>query len=813
MSFIECLFLFPSLASLLWRIPPSALTQEERMNVLASLLCLVALSVAGPNYPPVSNYPGLLPADCVSSGTINVNGAFMATDGVSVLNPGHKCCKWNPLKSGKGAALASTSAVLHMQTTDDVIVATTDTLRDITVQLSGGDLAVRACLPAFSFTLLAGTADANGLLGLGGYFWSDGTAFIPTAYAPASVNYTALPLNFSPVSGRPKIYANFFTDGSVRLTGPQGVPIPTGTYNIQAACIIYNARKNPFPAPLNVRISDASCQSTIALTTTVQQNSRTLTNNYLEYFGLDYYNGVAYIVGNENCYPGSNNGSIWFNRTMLMSFYKLQNTVVGLTRLSYIPTMDTSLAPDSIAVLVHSFLTRPDHAGTVQTNQGEAGIAVSRQNANKMAVVWHSDQVPINFGSWQMGFSQNGGASWDLDSINLPAEVGVPGSVLTLPYPQVFQSVSWNCSHFSGSWRCPPLPSDTNFTTGTEQIAGYSLYPSSRGDNRMVVDAFDVFWQVGIHNTQSALFPDVKINHVVTFSLDYGLTWNLASDLSWINASAFNEDYDILAAGPDGEGGSQVCHAIKEIADANDFINFPTKNPIQLNCYHTSVRGIVDSITRVRVPGTEAGHYGDMVIGKDGTIYLNLQGMQTAAFDPTGEPVGTVGESPFGSSTLANAPILFTKCGASPEVVCQNSAQVIARVDYGAPCPNPQSFRCTWSEPRIAVDKFNNIYVLYYDAVRNPLPTAEAFFSFINTNQQTRILMIKSCDGGNTWSPPQPIHDDSVTSDPYSTPNIHFNLVVKYDPVSHTILASWMDTRIDPSAQTATQIYAAVITL
>lgn len=186
--------------------------------------------------------------------------------------------------------------------------------------------------------------------------------------------------------------------------------------------------------------------------------------------------------------------------------------------------------------------------------------------------------------------------------------------------------------------------------------------------------------------------------------------------------------------------------------------------------------------------------------------------MQPIVADPfTGQIIGS-GAGPFGSNELNNAPILFTKCTASPNVVCQY-AQVVARTDLGDVCPNPQSFRCTWAHPNMLVDKNNNLYILYYDAVRNPLPTAEAFDFFINVKQETRILMIKSCDGGLTWSPPQPIHDDSVTSDPYSTPNVHFNLISQYDPITNTILAAWMDTRVDPSAQTATQIYSAVITL
>jgi hypothetical protein len=774
------------------------------------LLCLVALSMAGPLDPmaTTSLYPGNLPATCETTGTISLSGAFLAQDSVCVLNAAGRCCAWNPLLSGKGAALASTTVVLHMQTTDDLVTTNTDTLVDITVSLSGGDLAVRACLPAFSFTLLAGTADANGLTGLGGYLWSDGTVFLPPAYAPASSNYTALPLSFTPQPNRPKIYANFFTDGSVRLTGPQGVAIPAGTYNIKAACIVYNARKNAKAAPPNVLISDANCTSTIAPITTRQQNAQTLFGNYYEYFALDYYNGVGYIVGIENCYPGSNNGSVFFNRSMLASFYKVQRSGAGLTRLSYIPTLDATLTDDSVDALIFAFRTQPNRIGVVNTNQQEPGIAVSRLTPGKMALVMATFQNPISFGGWQMGFSLDAGVTWDLNSVNLPNDVGIPGSFM-FPYPQVFKNTSWNCSHFSGSWNCPPLDTDTNFTTGTELTACNSLYPNSRGDNAMTVDALDVFWQVGLYSHGEA--PNDVANNVVSYSLDYGATWLLAGDIAMANGTAFSYDYDVVAGGSDGRGGAQFCAAIKVDRDVNEFIAFGTLAPIELNCFHTTTRGIVDSIARVAMPGTEPGHYGGMNIGKDGTIYLVLHGMQPVVTDPNAFVIGT-GAGPFGSNILANAPILFTTCTPSPNVVCQQ-AKVIARADLGFYCPNPQPFRCTWSHPQIQVDKNNNLYVLWYDVVRNPLPTQDAFFSFVNAEQETRILMIKSCDGGNTWSAPQAIHDDSTTSDSYSTPNIHFNLVSRYDPITNTILASWMDTRVDPDTQTGTQVYAAVITL
>ena len=783
------------------------------MLILAGLL-LLGMLLGGPT-TLAPQYPGNLPADCQGRGTIQLDGAYLAQDKVCFLNSAGRCCTWNPLRSGQGRPLLPKNVTLPMQTTDDLVVVTSDMLLNLTLTLSGGDLAVRACLPAFTFTLLASTPDFNGQLGLGGYFWSNGV-FIPWTYAPASVNYTTMPLPQTPPNPSVQLYANFFTDGSLRLTGPQGIAIPAGTYHIQPACIIYNARKNTRSPPPNVLISDPSCESTIGLTTTVQQNQQTLEGNYYEYFALDYYNGIGYIVGDENCYPGSNNGSIWFNRTMLTSFYKVQRSGFGLSRVSYIPTLDPTLAEDSLAVLTYTLTTQPPNVDVVATGQSEPGIAVSRLDPNNVATVWFSNDNPIHWGEWQMGFSLNGGTTWNLNSVNLPLDVGIPSHLL-LPYPQLFENSTWNCSEDSGSWNCPPLPTDQNISVGTELLANTGLYPTSLSDNRMVVDAFDVFWQVGLYGLgpSGPLYASPNgaafANAVVSYSLDYGQTWSLAGDIAMSNGSAYSYDYTVAAAGPDGKGGSQFCVAIKLDVDLNEFLTFGTTLPIELNCFHTAKRGIVDSITRVSVPGTNAGHYGGMAIGKDGIIYLNLQGMMPTILDSNGFIIAT-SAGPYGSNQLANAPVFFTKCTASPNVVCQ-PAKIIARVDYANVAPNPQFSRGTWSQPRMIVDKHNNLYVLYYDAVRNPLPTAQDQFFFINNFQETRILMIKSCDGGMSWGPPQAIHDDSLNNNPYSTPNIHFNLAVQYDPITNTILAAWLDTRIDPSSQTAVQIYAAVITL
>jgi hypothetical protein len=698
-----------------------------------------------------------------------------------------------------------------MQTTDDLLVVTGDTLADINISLSGGDLAVRACLPGFSFFLNESTPDANGQLDNGGYFWSDGTSWIPLAYAPASGNYSALPLTVSPAGG-PSLFANFFNDGSVRITGQQGVAIPAGNYTVQATCIIYNARGNPLAPPVNVLVSDANCTNNAVANQTPTNNFRTFYGNYYEYFALDYYDSVVRIVGVENCYPASNDNTTWFQGTMLASYYELLRSGASLSRLNYIQALDSSLAQDSYAVLRDLTRTNPSQKGVIQTNQQEPGLAVSRLDPTKMAVGLATEQTPINRGGFQSMFTLDGGFTWDTNTVDLVSQVGIPGTYTNLPYPQLCYNQTWNCSNSSGgTWHCPPLANDTTFVLGWEYDVGACLYAFSGGDTRLAVDTFDVFWRAGLYEQGPP--SAIQADEYVAYSVDYGQTWSLAGDIRRTNGSTYSYDYNVVAAGPDASTGSQFCVALKVDKNQDELILFGVTEPVELNCFHTSVAGIVDSIDRVKIPGTEPGHYGGMAIGREGTIYYVMQGMQTVATDPDTHAVIGVGNGPLGSNVLGNVPIMFTTCTPSPGVVCK-TARVIARTDFGYWLINAQPQRGTWAQPNIVVDKNNNLYVLYFGVVRNPLPDAGAFFSLLNVNQQTRLLLIKSCDGGRNWSPPRVINDDAVNiTDSFSTPNVHFNSQVVYDPISHSIVMSWMDTRVDPSTLTGTQIYATVVSL
>jgi hypothetical protein len=378
--------------------------------------------------------------------------------------------------------------------------------------------------------------------------------------------------------------------------------------------------------------------------------------------------------------------------------------------------------------------------------------------------------------------------------------------------PYGYQNYTWNCSNYSGKWECPPLSTDLNYTLGTQLVTTFGNAPSSGGDNRMTVDALDVFWQVGLYE-RALVYPISFTNAVISLSLDYGKTWALAANLAMTNTSAYSYDFNVVAGGSDGKGGAQFCVNEKVDSTYDELSAYGITQPLELNCFHTSKRGIVDSISRTSLVGTEVGGYGGMSMAPDGTIYITLQSETGVIVDPFTGSVLATSAGPLGTNVLDNGAILFVKCTPSPNVVCQ-PAKIIARADYIGTCPNPQPFRCTWTHPLSVTDKNGVTYVLYYDAVRNGPSEESNFFNFFPNYQATRILMIKSCDGGKTWSAPQSINDDAaVAGDPFSTPNIHFNLVAHYDEVTHTILAAWMDTRNSPTDETGTQIIAAVIPL
>ena len=227
-----------------------------------------ASSVGGVTHDTSSPMPGgngntvhCNPATCETHGTIEVDGAFLSTTGVTVTNSRGECCDWDPRQSGPGDAKAPATVTLAMQARDTLNVAARGRLVDAThaatveipVTLSGGDLAMRVCLGEFTFTADKHITELNRHHHTsGGFLCNNRASFLPAGYTPATVNGTVLPLDFTPAAAHKKhqIFARFNADGSVCLTGPHASGLPVGKYTVRAACVIYNARVAPQAAVL-----------------------------------------------------------------------------------------------------------------------------------------------------------------------------------------------------------------------------------------------------------------------------------------------------------------------------------------------------------------------------------------------------------------------------------------------------------------------------------------------------------------------------------------------------------------------------------
>jgi hypothetical protein len=398
-----------------------------------------------------------------------------------------------------------------------------------------------------------------------------------------------------------------------------------------------------------------------------------------------------------------------------------------------------------------------------------------------MATIYSTNNNHIYLGGWQAPFSIDGGVTWNLTATP-SLDINIPSA-----YPQYF----------------PNYEPENQGDSPAGHFIPYGPFASSGGDNRCSVDAFGVFWWTGLYCFGPDSATDSVCGIMVGFSQNGGKSYYLGGTFKPVNTSAISYDYPVVAAGSDGKGGAAYYVTLKPSATQDELIAFGSTNPVDLIAFHTSAAGVVDNIQRVVMPGTEPGHYGGMTVGPDGTLYYIQMSAPDDATDPqTGQTIGEIGGR-LGTTSTGNGALLFTKCSAAPKTVCQ-TARIIARTDYVEVCPNAQPFRCTWSHPDIAVDKFGVIYVGYTMNV----PQSPATEEYILNDFTSDLWLVSSRDGGVTWSAPRLINDDHVDS----AGNSHFMMQMSYDSVKHALGFIWLDTRSDPT-QTNAEYYGATIKL
>jgi hypothetical protein len=151
-----------------------------------------------------------------------------------------------------------------------------------------------------------------------------------------------------------------------------------------------------------------------------------------------------------------------------------------------------------------------------------------------------------------------------------------------------------------------------------------------------------------------------------------------------------------------------------------------------------------------------------MAIGKDGTVYVTWQYCNTSSCDD-------------GASTAC---MVFSKSGDGGNT--WSKPKLIAPVTLTYPLPNTDPYIYVPNTPAIAVDNSDgphagNLYVVMYNW----------------TGTFMQVQVVRSTDGGNTWSQPVPVAPPSYTHDQF----------FPWISVSPTGLVgvSWLDRRNDPS--------------
>lgn len=603
--------------------------------------------------------------------------------------------------------------------------------------LGGDDLHTYVDIPALSFTLSQP-----------GFLWTFDT-FIPYLYRSSSINYASFPL------GGGGVYANFFRDGSMRITGLNGVYLAAGSYSTLTRNDSYVSRNDSSAAPTNFAIS--TCSSDFVTNLTASDNYAAYSYENFEYFGFEWVRGQMHIVAMENCFAG--NAGVP-SRSGLAVYYKLN--ALG-SKLSGTPTLlSPTLVANSWGNTVASFIGINNYA-----YQQGAGLFVNQQNPQLIAtVMW--DTIGQLYTSGGVGgfYSTNGGVSWSAAD----------------PTDQVPIFIFKDAA-----------PANNFFNE-----------PSIGGDNHLLSDKFGVGWWTALQCSSSTNqaqvlgFTAQECYGLVATTMDDGKTYNLASSFRAPSYAAVSLDYPVAATGSDGDDGSQYCVYFKQDATFIELLNFGQTLPIALYCFHTSAPGVVDSISTVQVKGSEAFGYGGIAIGRKGYIYI-------VGHSPPNELIATqpgrnydVGPGRFGVFGTGNSPLWFVTCTPSPEIEC-STARIIARTDMGdVPLP-PQPFRTTWSHPSIVVDKHDCIYVSYLTFLSQN-PSVDGYTPSGSLNE---LLLISSCNNGIDWTLPRRINDGPASC--------HLNPAMKYDAETHSIGFSFIDTRGGNGVET--KYYGTVLNL
>ncbi len=311
------------------------------------------------------------------------------------------------------------------------------------------------------------------------------------------------------------------------------------------------------------------------------------------------------------------------------------------------------------------------------------------------------------------------------------------------------------------TYNCAPWPS--SLTGGVAAAnAWFGSDPAVSWDSSG--NAYAVYMLISQNNTNSGAAI------VIAESTNAGATWSsLGIIVNYIKSTTVFDDKELMAI--DTTSGQLYSHT-------NRIYVIWDENNVERVAYSDGGT----SWTTVVVDSSGGDIGGDLAIGADGTVYAVWNRYSTTG------GVGTGDKLMFSKST--NGGVSWT----APAQIAQHNLASFGTNN----APPAQDQRKVNAFPAVAVDTnpsspyFGTLYIAYCD-----------FPSGVGSGTDLNTYLIKSTDGGGTWSSQLKVNDDTGTT------ATQFFPWVAVDESSGNVVASWYDTRNYTANNRQTQIFFA----
>lgn len=537
------------------------------------------------------------------------------------------------------------------------------------------------------------------------------------------ISQNVLPRDYAPTSAEwvdfdagNGIVGHVFRDGSIRFSGPNDAPLVAGTYTVPKSRVAFSTELHPSHGD------------------GFFEHDNTLVRG--ENFPIS--EGLSNLGGQ----PGSINNDTDYAEYYGMTFFDGK---------IYTSTTDNSFDNTQTPIAVfnevnkhgeHSFpqvdIVPPGYANLqVPPNNyqqlTEETLSINPKNPNQLATtiwVYHNPQPTLP--AAMIYISNDGGHTWNLND----AFAG-----LTLP-----------------------------------AVPGYSG-PLAASNQQCIFDAngnlFYTTLCVFLNNTDFS----VTLWEYVIMSGDGGNTWQLVDFIQGINPNTYALDYPVLGTGGGPNGTATTWLTIKQAISYDEVIHYGATLPVLAAGYQTIAPGVLGTITRQEVPGSEVGGYGNVAVGPDGEVLIIGMAVNNA-----------MGSLPFTNTHIWSS---YNKNGVNGTF---ETIKTLANANTGYRVPYlPELHRGTSTRPTGVIDNKGRWYVVYVD---QPTP----HFNSANPN----IFLIYSDDHGKHWSSPLRINND--------VDNVTFHIMpqLSVDPITNDLAITWLDSREDETDY-STRLWGTVI--